>query len=154
MIPSLPQHTAAPSTYRRRPLLFSSIACPRHRPFAVSTIRAANRLFAQIVAVGNNTGVAVRVSQEVMQGEDTLYETRFEPFPVGGRHDPGDAVDRNNPLVGLVIAINSEDNPLITGTNGSPAPGFTGLRVRKTGSGLMLREAVLSRRPAVRNISP
>ncbi len=38
-----------------------------------------------------------------MQSEDGLYETRFEPFPV----------------VGLDIAVNSEDNPLIPGMNGS-----------------------------------
>ncbi len=41
-----------------------------------------------------------------MQGEDALYEIRFEPFPV----------------VGLVIAVNAEDNPLIPGMNGSSAP--------------------------------
>ena len=79
------------------------MARPGHRPFAVSTIRAANRLVAHIVAVGDNAGVAVRVSQEVMQSEDGLYETRFELFPV----------------VGLGIAVNSEDNPLIPGMNGS-----------------------------------
>ena len=73
------------SNYRRRPHLFSSITRSGQRPFAFSTIRAASRLFAQILAVGDDTDAAIRVGREVRQGEYSLYETRSEPFPVGGR---------------------------------------------------------------------
>ena len=55
----------------------------------------------------------VDILQKAVQGRQALRQADFKMFPLGGRQDPGQTVDRDNPLVGFGIPVDSEGDALI-----------------------------------------
>ena len=58
-------------------------------------------------------GRAVHVLKEEVESLEALGESDFDLTPVGGRHQPGNAVDGDDPLVGLIVAVDREGDALI-----------------------------------------
>ena len=83
--------TAAHDVYRNHPVVYDA-----WHPEAV-------------VAAGR----AVHVLQEEVEGLEALGQPRFDLPPVGGGHHPGNAVDGNDPLVGLFVPVDREGYSLI-----------------------------------------
>ena len=63
-------------------------------------------------AVRDDAAVAVHVVQETVQGEYALPEARLQQAPLRRRQDAGHAVDRDDALVGLAVAVHREGDAL------------------------------------------
>ena len=64
-------------------------------------------------AVGDDAGLAVDVLQKPVQGADALGEAGFEPPPLDAREDAGHAVDGDDALIGLVVAVDRERDAFV-----------------------------------------
>ena len=94
--------------------------------------------------VGDGPGVAVDVCEKVVEGEDPLHEARLEPLPVGGGHDAGNAVDRDDPLVRLLVAVDREGDALVEKRPADPLLNLAELCARQPAQRLVELEAVLA----------
>ena len=61
----------------------------------------------------DDAGLAVDILQEAIQGLKALGEAGLELAPVATGHCPGQAVDGDDVLVGLAVAVNREGDALV-----------------------------------------
>ena len=64
-------------------------------------------------AVADDAALAVYIRQKQVQRLNALNQTALDVFPVAREHQPRDAVDREDPFDGLVVAVDGEGDPLV-----------------------------------------
>jgi len=62
-------------------------------------------------AVADDAAISVDVAQEQVEGRDALDQTGFQFTPLREREQARHAVDRDDPLLGLLIAVDREGDP-------------------------------------------
>ena len=91
-------------------------------------------------------GLAVDVLQEEVKRLDTLRQPLLKLPPVGARHHARQAVNGDDPLIGLVVPVDSEGDALVLEGACSPLLNAADLLYRELGQSLVEPPAVLSGR--------
>ena len=76
-------------------------------------VRAAAHQFARHGAVVQDMTRAVDIGQKEVQGLHALGEPAFEVVPLLGQQQARHAIDREDPLNGLVVSVHGEGNALV-----------------------------------------